>query len=182
MPEQTPQKGQPANVQDELATRREEARVAMEGPERAAKRERTEQLKQINVDEEKYKDRLAKIRSEKEQLELAWTELDNNRKAVRKILNPLLDEEKKIEAEEASIEAEEASIGLPKDKRAVEEKRWQIQGRRKELEEKKWAEEEKIAKVEDVISQNTTRYRQLLDEEDQLQAQLDELKAEEMTL
>jgi len=177
MTEEPLQTKQP-NAPDELALKREEARVAMEGPERTAKRGRDEQLKQMQTGQEELQKRLLGIRKEKEGLELDWIELDNKRKAIRQVLNPLLDEEKKFETEEADLEAEEAKIGLPQDKRVVEEKRWQVQNHRKELEEKKWVEEDKLIKIEGVIAQNTARYRLLLDEEDQLQTKLDAFKAE----
>lgn len=181
MTEEPLQTKQP-NAPDELTLKREEARVAMEGPERTAKRERDEQLKQMQTGQEELQKRLLGIRKEKERLELDWIELDNKRKAIRQVLNPLLDEEKKIETEEADLEAEEAKIGLPQDKRVVEEKRWQVQNHRKELEEKKWTEEDKLIKIEGAIAQNTARYRLLLDEEDQLQTKLDAFKAEEAAL
>ncbi len=115
-------------------------------------------------------------------MELTWIELDGGRKIIRKNLEPLLGEEKRLEAEEAALEAEEEKIGLAKDKQVVEKKRGLVQQKRQDIEQKKWSEEDKLGNLDQTIETNTKAYRALLDEEEKLQARLAELRATEAAL
>lgn len=161
---------------------REIARLAMEGEERTQKRERETKIKSIKTEREQISERLRAVLADKEKLELAWVELDNARKLIRKNLEPILAEEKSFETEESALEDEEAKIGLAKDKQVVEKKRWLAQDKRRAAEEKKWQEEDKLAKLDQTIEANTTNYRSLLDEEEKLETRLTELGAEEAAL
>ncbi len=163
---------------DEEAARREQARRALEGKEWTNKREVEERAKTIQEQIAVAEKKLAELRQQKEKLELAWVDLDDRKKNIRLILNPLLDEEKKLEAEEVKLEAEEASIGVPESKHALEIKRWPIQEKRKEIEQKKWQEEEKIIAIDQIVESNTKAYRVLLAEEDKLMAESDKLRLE----
>ncbi len=163
---------------DEEAARREQARRALEGTDWTNKREVEERAKTIQEQIAVAEKKLAELRQQKEKLELAWVDLDDRKKNIRLILNPLLDEEKKLEAEEVKLEAEEASIGVPESKHALEIKRWPIQEKRKEIEQKKWQEEEKIIAIDQIVESNTKAYRVLLAEEDKLMAESDKLRLE----
>ncbi len=180
MPDLTNNQNQPAptapnpSLEEEKAT----ARLAMEGAEWTAKRETEARVKIAKEELAKLDEQLGKIRIEKERLELDWIGLDNTRRQLRKVLEPILVEEKRIEAEEATLETEEERIGASSDKQVVEKKRWAIQDQRKEIEKRKWVEEEKMTAIEKTINENTARYRQLLDEEDKLQTNTEQLKAE----
>lgn len=167
-----------ANNQAPTESKREEARVAMQGPEWTAKREQEEKTKELEAEQGALNKRHQEITAEKEQLELLWVDLDDKRKTIRRVLNPILDEEKKTEAEEADLEAEEAGVGVPTEKHKVEEKRWVVQTKRRDIEQKKRAEEEKLTKIEQEIEANTKKYRGFLNEEDQIQTKLAQLKAE----
>lgn len=163
---------------DNLAAKRTEAQAAMAGAERTAKHELEAKRKTLEAENASLLGKLADSGKVKEQLELDWIELDNQRRAIRAILNPLLDLEKKVEAEETALEAEEAKIGLPTDKQVVEKKRGAKQDERREVEAKKWAEEEKLTKLEATIQINTTRYRALLDDEEKIEQRLEQIKLE----
>lgn len=165
-------------VVNEEAARREEARRALEGAEHTAKREAIEHAKSVVEQITALEKQVAEIRQQKEKLELAWVDLDDKKKAIHAVLTPILEEEKKLEAEELALETDEASIGVPESKHAVEVKRWPIQEKRKEVEQKKWAEEEKVVAIDKIVEENTKKYRGLLEEEDKLVAQLDKLKLE----
>lgn len=160
----------------EETERRDEARRALEGAEWTAKREEEEKARAAAAETQSLEGRLAAVHAEKEKLELAWIDLDDKRKAVRALLNPLLDEEKKLEAEETKLEAEEASTGVPQSRHEVETKRWPVQAKRQDIEKRKWAEEEKLVEVDKIVAANTKRYRELLTEEDQLMSRRDELR------
>ncbi len=155
---------------------REAARRALEGPEHTAKREQEEKEKVLAAERSVLETKLSEIVAQKEKLELAWIELDNQRKAVRTVLNPLVTQEKKLEEEEATLEQTEAAAADPAERHATEEKRWAIQAERKALEEKKWTEEQKILAIEQTIEANTKQYRALLEEEDRARVKLDQLK------
>lgn len=159
------------------ADKREAARRALEGAEWTEKRAEQEKLRTAKEQSAALEKRLGEIRAEKEKLELAWIDLDEKRKAIRAILLPIMDEEKKIEEEEAKLEAEESATGVPESRHEVEAKRWPIQDQRKAIEQKKWVEEEKVVAIDKVIEANTKKYRTLLEEEDRQMAELDKLKA-----
>ncbi len=165
-------------VKTETRDKRSEAQAALAGAEWTEKRERESRTKTLQTEIAEITKRLAETAKEKEKLELSWIELDNQRRTVRTVLNPLLDEEKKVETEEIALEIEEGKTGLAADKQVVEKKRWVVQDKRKEIEQKKWNEEEKLAKIESTIQENTTRYRAILDEEEKVGKQLEQLKLE----
>ncbi|MEK7650776.1 MAG: hypothetical protein AAB364_02840 [Patescibacteria group bacterium] len=167
-----------AELNADLSAKRSEAQAALAGQEWTEKHERENKTKTLKTESDGLVQKLAGISKEKEALEFDWIELDNQRRAIRTILNPLLDEEKKIEAEENNLESEEAKIGLANDKQVVEKKRWATQDKRKEIEQKKWNEEEKLAKIEATIQTNTTKYRTLLDEEEKIEKRLEQAKLE----
>jgi hypothetical protein len=168
--------------QSNLDEKRAEAQAALAGAEWTAKHEKELKEKGLEGEEAEIQAKLATNNKSKETFELSWIELDNQRRAIRTVLNPLLDEEKKIETQEVDLEAEEAKIGLAADKHKVEEKRWAVQAKRQEIEKQKWAEEEKLAKIEATIQDNTTKYRALLDEEEKLHQRLEQLKLERVSL
>lgn len=167
-----------AELNADLNAKRSEAQAALAGQEWTEKHERENKTKALKAEGDSLTQKLAGISKEKEALEFDWIELDNQRRAIRTVLNPLLDEEKKIEAEENNLEAEEAKIGLANDKQVVEKKRWATQDKRKEIEQKKWNEEEKLAKIEATIQANTTKYRNLLDEEEKIEQRSEQIKLE----
>jgi hypothetical protein len=163
---------------EELNKKLAEAREALAGSEWTAKQQRDSKNQTLLAEQAELATKLAAITKQKEALELAWIELDNGRKGVHQVLDPILAEEKKVEEEEAKLEAEEAKIGLPVEKHAVEEKRWAVADERKAVEQKKWGEEEKLVKVDKVIGDNTAEYRKLLDEEDKITTRLEQIKTE----
>jgi len=168
--------------QSNLDDKRAEAQAALAGAEWTAKHQKELKAKHLEGEEGEINQKLEANAAAKEKLELGWIELDNQRRAIRTVLNPLLDEEKKIESEEVDLEAEEAKIGLAADKHVVEEKRWAVQAKRQKVEKEKWAEEEKLAQIETTIQDNTTQYRVLLDEEEKLHQRLEQLRLERVSL
>ncbi len=155
--------------------RRKAAMLAMEGPERTARREELEKGRQAREQKHDFEERLGQIAKAKEKLELAWVDLDEQRKKLKATLAPITEQEKQVQAEETAAEEEEDKTGLPKEKHLVEEKRWVIQQKRKQIEDEKWKIEEKVVKLEEAIETNTNDYRSLLDEEEQIEAKIDEI-------
>ncbi len=151
------------------------ARLAMEGPERAAKREEREHSEELHKKREVAERRLESIKGEKEKLELAWIALDEKRVRARQTLMPLLEEEKKIEAEEAALEEKERINVVAEERQAIEKERYEAQKRRRAAEEKKWQSEEALTDIEEEVDTHTKAYQKLLDEEEELYASLESL-------
>lgn len=171
----TPQTTAPASPEQTEEEKRKAAMLAMEGPERTAHREQMEKEHEAKEKQAGLKNRLAEIAKLKEKLEIAWVDLDSQRKKLKTDLEPTINQEKQIEAEEQAVEQEETQTALPKEKHVIEEKRWAIAEKRKAVEQAKWLVEEKIVKIEEQIEANTTQYRTLLDEEEKVQASISEL-------
>ncbi len=151
------------------------ARLALEGPERAAKREKREHNEELHKKRGEAERRLESIKQEKEKLELAWIALDEKRVHIRQTLMPLLEEEKKIEAEESELEERERINVVAKERQAIEKERYEVQKRRRAAEEKKWQIEESLTDTEEEVDIHTKAYQKLLDEEEQLYSILESL-------
>jgi hypothetical protein len=160
------------------AEKLERARLAMEGPERHARREAEEHEHALTAEKQELESKLAAVVKEKEQLELAWVDLDEKRGDFKKLLQPILDEETRIEAEELKTEEEEKNMGLEREKQIIEKKKWLLEDQRRKVEEEKWALEEKMWKLEESLDANTKHYRELLDQEEEINARLAVLNKE----
>lgn len=154
------------------------ARMAMEGPERTAKRKEEEHEEVVKGEIAVIDKRLAEILKEKEKLELAWVDLDDKRSAIKQTLDPIKEKEKAAEAEEAALEEEEARQPFPKEKRLAEEKRWPVQEKRHQIETEKWQVEQKMMTVEEKVAENTNAYQKFLDEEEELKTKKATLERE----
>ena len=161
---------------DDLDDKLKEARLAMEGTEHAAKREAREKTEAVHSERESIKERLAGISKEKEELELAWITLDEKRASVRQTLMPLIEEEKKIEAQEAALEEKERINVVAEERQRIEKERYETQKKRRAVEEKKWEIENSFTKEEGGLEATAKAYQKLLDEEESLYGKLDALE------
>ncbi len=159
-----------------IVEKREEAAVAMQGPELAAKHETENHARSLKAERATIKARLEEIAKIKEQYELAWVKLDEQRAMIKTELTPLTTKEQEAESKEDKLEADEDSQALAKERRVVEEERWQAQTERHQIEQGKWQVEEKLMSAEDKIEQETKAYRAILDEEDKLLTRLDQIE------
>lgn len=164
----------PESVADKLA----EAKKALAGPERAAKIEQAEHIREAKAESEQIEQRLAVLAKEKEKLELLWIKLDDEKTVVKQKMAPITSEESKVEAEEAALEKTESETGLPDEKHKVEESRRVVEDKRRVLEDQKWQLQAEIDVIDGKIAEQTASYQKLLDEEEALQAKLDALKAQ----
>ena len=171
-PEEIVTKGEETLSQQEKIRR---AKIALEGFERTVKREAAEKEEQASGEKQEINKLLNKVNHDKELLELTWVNLDDKRSTLKKILEPLLTREEKIESEENQLESKESVSFSPRDRRELEQKRWAIQTERRKLEEEKWIVEERILKIEDQIEDNKKKYQVLLTEEDKLRNKLKEI-------
>ena len=150
----------------------------MEGPERTAKRREEEQERVLKGEMAVLDKRLSEITKEKEKLELKWVELDDKRTEIKKVLDPIKDKEKTVEAEELVLEEEEARQPFPKEKHTTEDKRWAVQEKRHQIEGEKWPLEQKILALDEQVAANTATYQKFLDEETELKNKRHTLKKE----
>ncbi len=163
---------------DDLDDKLNAARLAMEGPERAAKREAREQSELLRTERESIKERLASIAKEKEKLELSWIMLDEKRASIRQSLMPLIGEEKKIELEESALEEKERINVVATERQEIEKERYETQKKRRAIEEKKWKIENTLSGDEAELDVTAKSYQTLLDEEESLFRKIDALGKE----
>ncbi len=168
---------EPAIVIPEGADSHTKARLAMEGPAYTAKREERETKEQVAEEKSKLSIRLQEIAEKKAALEETWIAIDSQRGEVKKQLEPLVKKEEEIEANEGQVEVEEKNTGLPQQKQQLEKRKWLLEDERRKLEEARWILDEKLSKIEAEIEANTTEYRKLLDEEEEIYSKLDQLSA-----
>ncbi len=169
-----PEPPKPKTVEEKL----EEARLAMAGPELAAKMDVEAHKRALKAEEATIKLRLEAIAKLKEKHELDWVNLDEARTKIKTTLSPLNEKEDKIETEEKELEAQESTTPTPKERRVVEEKLVQVEDSRRVVEKEKWGIEAELIKTEDQIAAETAEYRKVLDEEDALFKRLDAIDAE----
>jgi len=160
-----------------ITERLEKARVAMEGPERAAERLQREHEQKIEQERKNLEAQKTAIEKEKEKMEIVWIDLDEKRNSFKRDLEPILVEETKLEDEEKIAELEEEKATMPEEKKAAEKKRQDLQTRRKASEEKKWIIQDKIEQVEKIITQNTEHYQELLSKEEILIQKINDLES-----
>lgn len=151
------------------------AKLAMEGPQYTAKREAREREETVKAKHEKIEARLAQIAGDKEKLEIQWIELDEKRSVIKQALTPLLEEERKAEDAEAALEEQERASVVAPERQQIEQRRYETELTRRKIEEGKWGLENEITQLEKQIEENTTQYRALLDEEENLHTELSTL-------
>jgi len=155
----------PNQKTDPVDEKIERAKLAMEGPERTAKREEREHSTDVKNQLTILEKRLAVIAEEKETLEINWIKLDENRTGLRNMINPIVERETKLEADESQLEEQEKNTVGEKERMTLEQKRWAIQEARHKAEEEKWVYDNRLFKIEDQIKDNTSAYQKILDEE-----------------
>jgi hypothetical protein len=152
------------------------AKLALEGEAWTKKRQEREKASVLIDERNKLNTRLQEIAKLKTDLEINWVELDNKRRDLKIILDPILKKEEEIEARKAEVENTERTTGLPKEKEAVEKKRWLIEDELRTSEQAKWEQQEKLWKLEEAIEAATKQYRSLLDDEDKIHQELDKIE------
>jgi len=152
-------------AEKELADKLERAKLAMEGPTRTAAREEREHELDTKNKLAKLDAKLTEIAKQKEVLEITWIKLDENRTGLRKMIDPIVERETKLEVDESQLEEQEKNTVGEKERMTLEQKRWAIQEARHKAEEEKWVYDNRLFKIEDQIKDNTSAYQKILDEE-----------------
>ena len=150
----------------------------MEGPERTLRRERSETEDKVETERKKLEDQLSTIAKDKEKYEINWVVLDNKQSELKKLLDPIKNEEEKIELEEERLESQEHTTSDVLERQNIEKKRWAIQDQRKEIEKQKWSLEDKILVTSKELEKNTLEYQKLLDDEESIRRKIDNLEYE----
>ena len=148
----------------------------MEGPERTIKREHEEKEKTTKEELTKLESDLAIVTKKKEDLEIAWIELDNKRTAIKEMLKPFEDKEAELETAELREENQEAKTAGVKQKQETEATRWQTQQDRHKTETEKWELQNKFLEIQDKIDSNTRAYQENLNGEDEIKEKMAKLK------
>lgn len=152
----------------DLAEKLERAKLAMEGPARTAVREEREHEMSVKNKLAEIDAKLNEIAKQKEALELTWIKLDENRTGLRKMIDPIVERETKLEVDESQLEEQEKNTIGERERTVLEQKRWAIQEARHKAEEEKWVYDNRLFKIEDQIKDNTSAYQKILDEESTL--------------
>ncbi|MFA6416221.1 MAG: hypothetical protein WCW56_01905 [Candidatus Paceibacterota bacterium] len=163
-------------AEKEIANKLERAKLAMEGPERTAVREEREHDFDVKNKLATIDAKLAEIAKQKEALEITWIKLDENRTGLRKMIDPIVERETKLEVDESQLEEQEKNTVGEKERMVIEQKRWAIQEDRHKAEEEKWVYDSRLFKVEDQIKDNTSAYQKILDEETALLTERDRVE------
>lgn len=169
--------------EQDIAEKKRLAMLAMEGPEGKARREATERKEQeeglkkkLQEEREVLEKRIGELAAEKEKLELKWIDLNETKAPLEKSLGPIVADEIKVEKEDEDIEKKEKlSVADPKERQAAEKMRWEIEDRRRVIEKDRWRLEDEIGKVNDIIKANSTKYQEVLAEQEKNQKRLDEI-------
>ncbi|MFA6254245.1 MAG: hypothetical protein WC640_03295 [Candidatus Paceibacterota bacterium] len=148
------------------------AKIAMEGLDRTIRREADEKEEEASEEKQQLNKLLLSLDHEKELMELTWVNLDDKRASLKKVLEPILEREDKLEAEETGLESQEEVTVAPQARRELEQKRWQIQESRKKTEEEKWIVEEKVQKIDDQIEEVKQKYQKLLAQEEEVRQKI----------
>lgn len=154
------------------------AKLAMEGPERTARREQHEKESTVKTRQAEIKIEQDKLAKQKEELELAWIQLDANRTAVKNLINPILEKETAQEQVETTLEEQEKATITARDKEVIEKKRQATEIARQAIEKEKWIYQDRLFKIEDQIKDNTNAYQKLLDAEEKFRQEMDKLNQE----
>ena len=167
----------------ELALKKKQAMLAMEGEEGKRHRENLERKQEEEEIKKKlYEERLflekelEKMSVQKEELELRWVELNEIKAPLEKSLEPIIALEIKVEKEEGDIEVKEHGTADPKERQAAEKMRWEVDDRRRSIEKDRFRLEDEIGKIDDIIKTNSEKYQTILTEEEKSQQRLDEIK------
>ncbi|MCX6714033.1 MAG: hypothetical protein NTV48_02925 [Candidatus Vogelbacteria bacterium] len=151
------------------------AKIAMEGFGRTIQRETEKKEEKASTEKSELYKVLDSMSHEKEILELTWVNIDDKRGRLKKLLDPILTRESKIEDDEQQLESLEQITSEPKARHDLEGKRWQTQESRKKLEEEKWLVEEKILKFDEQIEANKKKYQELIAQEDKVKQKIKDI-------
>ncbi|HDZ54271.1 hypothetical protein LCGC14_0161030 [marine sediment metagenome] len=157
--------------------------------------ERKKAIKEKILSREKERQNLEK---EKTQIEVSLQELplkkgplQNEKKdflekieQLKSGLQPILEQERKIEGRKKEIEIKERKAATPEKRREAEQTRWQVEQERQKIEERKWAEEEAIEKTNTEIKATENEIKIIFLEEKKLQKRQEEIiqREKEMAL
>lgn len=156
---------------EEIEKKKEEAKLAMEGEEGRARREKIEKEKQIEAEIAKLEGekaglqaKLAGINKEKEGLELKWVDLSGQKEALQKKLDPIIETEKNSEIEVQKLNQEEHATDDRIARQEIEKRRQDMEKKREDTEKNKWALELEMIALEKIMEENKKKF-QILDDD-----------------
>jgi len=131
--------------------------------------------KELKKEETEIEKKLEDFEPEKKPFETKIEELQKAKKAIQAILIPILEKEKKLEAEEKSIESQEAKAESIQARHKLEQKRWSVERQRRKAEHQKWVEEEKIELKNNEIAKIEEKLEVILNKESGLKKRKHEI-------
>ncbi len=137
-----------------------------------------EKIREINAKIEKIAvaERIEEIGKLKDFLESKKTRIQADIEGIEKKLEPLLNQEAKIESDKKMQEEEEKTTRDLGEKRKTEEKRWQIEEKRRLIEKQRWQIEEEKEKMESRLSDLEKRLSELSIKEERMNQRIIEIE------
>ncbi len=90
-------------------------------------------------------------------------------------LNPLVQQELKIENEQKTLESKEAETNIPQEKQNLEKERWNLDDKRKEIEKQRWAIESELSKLQEEIKKLDEEYKKIGIRENSLKSNITQI-------
>ncbi len=121
-----------------------------------------QQLFLLEAEYKKLQQQLQATSKEQEpQLELEKNDILLKQESQHKLLQPLLDQEAKLEARQQAIESQETQTNIPAKKQELEQQRWKLEEQREHIEKKRWAVERELATLEKQAKELEAKYATL---------------------
>ncbi len=153
------------------------------------KRDEEEELKMIALEEQKRQELLMR---QKQKIETSLNNLPNERKPldetkhyllkeksnVSKLLEPILESERKIEENIRLIERQESAAVIPIEKRKAEKERQILEIEREKIEQERWGYEREHFKVDEQLKELDFKYQELAQKEAKLIQELNDITKE----
>lgn len=153
------------------------------------KREEEEELKMIAAEENKRQELLLKqkqkieaaiegISKERAPLDQAKDYFLKESARITKLLDPILESERKIEENIRLVERQEITAVIPAEKRKAEKERQILEIEREKMEQNRWNYEKEQFKIEEQIKELDFKYQEIAQKEAKLLQDLNDIKKE----
>ena len=157
---------------EEDVKKKMEAILAMEGEEGRLRREKVEKEKEeagmvAKLEEEKSEinKKLEETSKNKEELEIKWIDLSEKMKELQKILEPIKENEARLEKDIQSKNQEEHATEDILTRQGFEKERQVLEADRQKIEKEKWEIEGKVLEINGLMAENKAKFQKILDEE-----------------
>lgn len=111
-------------------------------------------------------------KNEEPPLLLERNDILQSQQKLKEKLAPLIEEERKIEAQQKLIENKEKETNVPAEKQILEKERWKVEDERQKSEKKRWAFEQELSATEATLKSLDEKYKLIIDKQSALRASI----------